>query len=132
MSILTKAQILAADDLAKEVVAVAEWGGDVIVRTLTAAARDAFEASMVTRDAAGKLVSDTNNMRAKLVALSLVDEGGALLFTVNEVEALAAKSAAPMKRLFDVAERLSGLAPAAVEEAAKNSEAVPSGGVSSS
>ena len=120
MAFLTKAAILAADDLKKEIVNVPEWGGEVIVRTLTAAARDAYEASMVTRNADGGLVSDMTNMRAKLVAQSLVDEAGNLLFSPEEVAQLAAKHAGVLDKLADVAQRLSGMGTKAVEEAEKN------------
>ncbi|WP_439891603.1 hypothetical protein ACS7SF_02890 [Ralstonia sp. 25C] len=117
---LTKEQILAASDITTEAVDVAEWGGSVIVRAMTGAARDAYEASMVVlKD--GQRVADLTNMRAKLVAATLVDDAGELLFkTAEEVQALAGKSANALEKLFKVAQRLNGLAPDSTEEAAKN------------
>lgn len=131
MGFLTKEAILAADDLKKEVVDIEEWGGSVGVRTMTAAERDVYESSLISRDSAGNMITDTRNMRAKLVALTLVDEAGARLFTETEIEALTAKSADVMHRLSEVAQRLNGMGAKAVETAEKNSEAAPSGSPSS-
>ena len=47
MAILGKKAILAAQDIPTEPVAVPEWGGEVLVRGLSGADRDAFEASVV-------------------------------------------------------------------------------------
>ena len=46
MNILSKEAILAADDLPREKVNVPEWGGEVLVRTMSGTDRDAFEASL--------------------------------------------------------------------------------------
>ncbi|MCL6471077.1 MAG: hypothetical protein I4O48_22550 [Ralstonia sp.] len=117
---LTKDQIISAADLPNKTVSVPEWGGDVIVRTMTGAARDAYEASMVVlKD--GQRVADLTNMRAKLVAATLVDDAGQLLFAgAEEVEALAKKSASVLERLFRVAQDLNGMGAASVEDAQKN------------
>ena len=48
-ALLTKEQMLAADDIKSERVEVPEWGGDVMVRGLTGTQRDAWEASMSVR-----------------------------------------------------------------------------------
>lgn len=116
---LTRDQILSAPDLQTEDVEVGEWGGVVRVRGLTGAQRDAYEASIV-KQVNGKPRMDMENMRAKLVALCIVDEAGNPLFTQADVEKLGQKSGAALQRVFEVAQRLSGLAPEAVEEALKN------------
>ena len=41
--VLSKEQILQADDLKTETVEVPEWGGDVLLRELRGRERDAFE-----------------------------------------------------------------------------------------
>ena len=106
--ILSKDQILAARDIATETVSVPEWGGEVIVRGMTGTDRDAFEASVVNmRDGAAAV--DMRNVRAKLVASCAVGEDGARLFTDDDVMALGAKSAQALGRVFEVAQRLSGL-----------------------
>lgn len=124
--ILGRSDILAASDLKTRTVAVPEWGGDVIVRELTGADRDIFENAMVSTGADGKKTADLTNMRAKLVALSIVGEDGARLFGVDDIVELSGKSAAALDRLFDVAQQLSGIGSAAVEDAGKNSEPAPS------
>lgn len=116
MSMLTREAILAADDLKTETVAVPEWGGDVLVRMMTGAQRDAFSASLVSAD--GKPQMD--NFRPKLVAWSVVDESGNLMFTADDIQALAVKSAAALDRVAAVAQRLNKMGPESVEEAAKN------------
>jgi len=119
--VLNREAILAAKDLPRELVEVPEWGGAVYVRALTGAERDQFEASIVEQR--GRDVRmNMRNIRAKLVALTVVDEDGQRIFTDDDVAALGGKSAAALDRLFAVAQRLSGLSKEDVEELAKNSE----------
>jgi len=119
MAFLSKADILAASDLLSESVHVPEWGGEVLVRGLTGAQRDEFEASVVVGKGSNRDVN-IKNLRAKLVALSVVDETGALVFSDADVKALGDKSAVALQRVFEVAQRLSGLSGADVEELSKN------------
>jgi len=116
---LTRDEILQVQDLPVEDVHVPEWGGWVRVRGLTAEERDRFEASILEGQGKHARVK-MENIRAKLVAMTVVDEEGNRLFTDEDVAALAKKSAAAVQRVFDVAMRLSGLTEAAVEELAKN------------
>jgi hypothetical protein len=117
---LTKEQILEASDLQNLQVEVPEWGGSVFVRSMTGADRDAFEASMVTVNADGSRMPDMRNLRAKLVALTLVDAAGNRLFDVSDIPRLSLKSAAALERVFEAAQRLNGLGVKAEEEAVKN------------
>lgn len=116
---LTKDQILQANDLPFEDVEVPEWGGKVRVRALTGAERDAFEASIVVRKG-NRAELNPVNMRAKLVALTIVDENGNRIFSDSDIEALGRKSASALDRVFQVAQRLSGLRPEDLEEMTKN------------
>jgi len=129
MKTLSKEDILAVADLKTEAVPVPEWGEDVqvIVRTMTGADRDAFEQSLVNVDAEGKRTPALENMKAKLVAITVVDEAGNRMFAADEVGHLAGKSAAAINRIFSAAARLNGIGPAAEVAAAKNSEPAPSG-----
>jgi hypothetical protein len=119
MGLLSKQEILLSQDLKTEDVEVAEWGGTVRVRTLTGKERDAFEASLTTGEGK-KRKPDLTNIRAKLVAMCIVDEGGAREFEDSEIAALGAKSAAALDRVFSVCQRLNGLSTADVEELEKN------------
>jgi hypothetical protein len=121
MGLLTRDAILEAQDLQHEEVYIPEWGGSVRVRTLTGAERDAFEQSIV--DQRGKDTRmNLRNIRAKLVALTVVDGDGKRLFSDADAKLLGQKSASALDKIFDVAQRLSGLRDEDVEELAKNSE----------
>jgi hypothetical protein len=129
-SYLGRDAILAAASLKTEDVSVPEWGGSVLVRELRGRERDDWEASLAVQRGR-TMVPDVANMRAKLVALSVIGEDGESLFTRTDVAALGELSAAALDRVFEVASRLSGLNPADVEEMAKNSGTAPSGGSTS-
>jgi hypothetical protein len=120
MALLSKEAILQADDLPTEDVDVPEWHGTVRVRALSGKERDAFEASL--QQQRGKdYVRNTANVRAKLVAKCLVGEDGERLFSENEVNALGAKSAAGLDRVFEVAAKLSRLSEEDIDELGKSS-----------
>lgn len=122
MALLTREMILAMGDLPRESVAVMDWdGGEVLVQGLTAAQRDKFEADSMTQQ--GKdFKLNMRNIRARLVALCVVDENGQRIFSDSDVQALGQKSARALARVFEVAQRLSGLTNEDVEELAKNSD----------
>ena len=113
MNILSKDAILAADDLPRETVSVPEWGGEVLVRTMSGTDRDAFEASLLEKD--GRM----ENVRARLVALTLCDFQGDRLFDDSEIAALGRKSARALDRVFSVAQRLNGIGVEQVDAAKK-------------
>ena len=121
MALLTRDAILQAQDLPTEQVHVPQWGGDVLVRALTGAERDRFEQSIVEQRGKNTRMN-LQNIRAKLVALTVVDEQGNRIFKDEDVKWLGNKSAAALDRIFEVAQRLSGLRDEDVEELAKNSE----------
>jgi len=119
--LLTRDAILQAQDLQYEDVEMPEWGGTVRVRTLTGRERDAFEQSMLNEK--GKNTkTNLRNIRAKLVALTVVDGEGKRIFNAADIELLGEKSANALDRLFDVARRLSRLTEKDTEELAKNSD----------
>lgn len=126
LNLLSRDAILQAQDLPHEDVEVPEWGGAVRVRALTGAERDAFEQSIVEQRTAGKpgasVKMNMRNIRAKLVALTVVDGEGNRLFTDRDADLLGKKSAAALDRVFAVAQKLSGISPEDVDELAKNSE----------
>jgi hypothetical protein len=119
--VLSKDQILQADDLKRETVETPEWGGDVLLRELRGRERDAFEEGSLDKH---RNVSMTN-MRARLVALSAIDEQGERLFNNKEAAQLGDKSATALNRLFEVCCRLSGITESDVDKLEGNSEAAP-------
>lgn len=119
MAILSRDQILSTADRPREIVAVPEWGGEVIVMGMTGSQRDSLEASVIDR--AGRKVNiDLTDLRAKVVARVVVDESGARLFSEADVAALGQKSAAALQRVYEVGQRLSGMSDSDVEELTGN------------
>ena len=117
--ILSARDILSASDQKRELVEVEEWGGCVYVSSLSAATRDTYEGSLV-RMHGREVEMVTNNARAKLLALTLVDEAGNRLFTDTQIEQLGGKNGEVVDRLYKTAQRLSGMTPESVKTLAKN------------
>lgn len=114
--------ILAADDLPREYVATPEWAAacaGVWVRVMTAAERDAYEASCIERRG-DNYERNLANVRAKLVCRCAVDEAGNRIFADADAEALGRKSAAVLDRLYETASRLNRLRAKDAEDLAKN------------
>lgn len=117
---LSKEQILSADDLKQELVEVPEWGGEVLVRELRGRERDAFEEGSLDKQRNLKMT----NMRARLVAMSVIDDEGERLFTSKEALGLGEKSASALNRLFEVCCRISGITSDDVDKLEGNLETV--------
>lgn len=122
---LKRDDILKAQDILTEKVPVPEWGGDVCVKGMTGTERDAFESSIVSSN--GKKTSvNMVNIRAKLAAQTICDENGERLFTdADDVKVLGAKSATALQRVFEVAQRLSGIGDDAIQELAEGLQKNP-------
>jgi len=124
MKLATREQILAASDLTCEMVPTPEWGAEtnVCVRTLTAIERDRWDVETY----GGQKKVDLIGYKARFCTLAIVGEDNKPLFSPEDAEQLAGKSAAVVERVFTVAARLNGLMKANVEEIEKNSAAAPS------
>lgn len=118
---LTREQILAADDIKSEDVDVPEWGGSVRVLVMTGVARDTFNGLMQKTD------TTVGYFQSSLLVSTVIGDDGAPVFTMADIDALRLKSGAVVTRVAKVAERLNGFGVDAVETAEKNSEAAPSG-----
>lgn len=119
---LDRDAILNAKDRAIESVPVPEWGGDVLIRTMTGRERDALEVRLYGVNATKE------NIRANFVAAAVVKDDGALMFTADDVEALGDKAAKPLDRIWRAVRKQNGIGEEEVAELAKNSEPGPSGG----
>ena len=115
---LTKKQILEADDRKFEKVKVPEWGGEVFVRVMSGWERDKYEMDMFQRRKDG----ESPNIRGSLCGLCIVDDKGVRIFSDGEVGELAGKSGAALDRVFDVAQRLNGIGEFEMKEFEKNLE----------
>lgn len=116
---LTRAEILAIDDLKFEEVDVPEWNTTVRIRTMNASERDAFEASTVQRNGK-KVTTNLQHIRARLCLLCIVDENGERIFSEEDTFPLGGKSAAALDRIFTRCQILNGLRDEDVEELATN------------
>jgi hypothetical protein len=112
---LTAQEILAADDLGLKKVHVKEWGGDIYIRVMSVGERDTYERMWI-----GKKETGIANFRTEYLARVLCDESGKLLFSRDQIDALAAKSGAVMGNLFDVAMRHNKMTEEDVEQLGKS------------
>src|SRR5690606_2821772 len=94
LPILKKSDIMKVDDLKLERVPVPEWGGCVLIRSLTASELDDFEASILADDGS----KDYTNLRANFVSRCLINEDGSQMFSAEEAEMLGQKCAAAIDR----------------------------------
>jgi len=118
--ILSRADILDFDDFKMEEVAIPEWGGSVWVKALNGSERDSYEASTIRQRGANREMN-LENVRAKLVALSVINpETKEPLFTAGDIEAIGKKNAAPIDRIYTVAQRLSKFTQDDIDELTKN------------
>lgn len=113
MAILTREQILAAQDIVTEEVEVPEWGGVVLVRGLSAAQMERMQERVKGKGVKGAT--------ATLAALALVDSEGKRLFRESDIEALGRKSMAALQRVMSAILRQNALDKTEFEELAKNS-----------
>lgn len=110
---LNREKIATARDIPQETVSVPEWGGDIVVRGMTLAARNEL--------VRGKGEDAANN--AVMLAHCLIGEDGLPIIAPEEAAAFfGSRSPQVIDRLVGVALRLSGLGTGAGKEAEKNSD----------
>jgi len=113
--VLTKGQILAADDLETKDVPVPQWGGIVRIRQLTAKERTEWE--MFIRQMQEKKLAPTT-LGVRLVVMSCIDpETKQLLFDQKDEAELARKSATAMQIIAQYALALNKMRESDVREA---------------
>lgn len=119
---LTRDAIFAVNDIKVEgPIEIPEWNGSVHVKMMTGAERDKLEATTVSRKA--KTVEiNMSNFRARVVAATVCNSKGDLLFSDDDVKALGSKGAAPIDRVYEVAAKLNRITKQDAEELTKNSE----------
>lgn len=105
--LLSVAEILAAEDVRSVRVHVPEWGGDVILSSLSSAAQERFIAGLMDENGQPRT---PEFIKAFTIAMACRDAEGRLMFTPQEVPALAAKSSAVIDRLLKELRALDPLA----------------------
>lgn len=125
--VLSREQILEVEDQIVEEVPVPEWGGSVMVRSMSGSERDDFESSIVSLQANGARSMSMKDFRAKIVAFSVVDADGKRMFTEKDVAALGKKNAGALQRIVERALSLSRFTSQDVEELRGNLSSARSG-----
>jgi hypothetical protein len=113
--LLSREDILNANDRRTDVEDVPEWGGQIKLRALSGVERDHYLATLYTMKSNGKggmeIASvSAEGSQARLVAMSAIDETGERLFSEADVVALGEKDGAVLSRVATKASELSRLA----------------------
>lgn len=125
--LLSKDEIFGMDDIPVEEVIVPEWKNrKVLVCGLTAAGKNAYQASLLEIKGSSRRVRMENAL-AKLLVRTIVNRQRQPIFTETDIERLGGKSAAALERLATVANRLSSMDEQENAELVKNSDAAQSG-----
>ena len=114
LKILTREEILGADDIQIWEVEVPEWGGIVLCRSLTAAQVERVQGKFKGKGMKG--------VTAALVAMAIVDEDGKRVFHQNDLPELSTKSIAACTRVLKVIMEQNAMEEEDLEELAKNSD----------
>lgn len=117
--LLSRDEILKADDRKIVDMSVPEWGGNVRIRMISASEREEYSLMLVRKEN-GKFVETNDNIRAKLVSFCLVDEKGNRLFSKSDVVALSGKCDVVIRRIYKKAQELNKLVEGVEDETAKN------------
>lgn len=113
MTLLSKADILKADDIKTTTVTIEEWGGDVIIKNMTAERHAIFEDLQRSQ-------GDHESL-AYFAASILINEDGSPMFdSAEDIKALNGKSNTALIKILTAGMDLNGLS-GTVEESAKNS-----------
>ncbi len=100
-ALVSKSQIISADDRESRIVEVPEWGGSVrIIAVTPAILRE-------VRSSAPKSGTD-ETFGYRLMVQSIVDEDGNPIFTKDDIAALEGKSEAAIKRVMESINELNG------------------------
>lgn len=122
MTVLSKAAILAANDIKRELIEIPEWGGSVYIKELSAAERGRYLKALYVLSKQGEDAIVAHG-QATLAAHVVVDETGQRLFSDAEIPVLAARNAAALVRIEKASAKLNLLSTnldADVEAEAKN------------
>ena len=109
-----------------------EYDTEYRLREMSGTDRDKFEIAAFKEDADGVRHVQPLHLRARMVALCLVDENSVRLYADDEIDELSDElPASVIAVLFVAAQKLNGLGADAIEAAAKNSESAPAGALPS-
>lgn len=134
MALLSRDDILNADDVQFEEVPVPEWAPKgapnpasykLRLKSMTGKQRDAFEASTVETKG-GKQKQNLENLRARLISRCAVNDSGELMFSPPDIAPLGTRNAAALDRVFEKCREMNGLTEKDVEDLTEGFEDDPS------
>jgi len=117
MSLLNKAAILTSSDKTTEAVDVPQWGGSVVVGSLTGQQAEVVR-HQLRQVESGKVKPGT--WLAQVVCFGVLDENGMRMFADTDVAAIAAKRLDVLELLAEKILALSGMTDSAKEAIEKN------------
>lgn len=117
---LTREQILEAEDRKVVEVNIPEWGGSVGVIVMSGKDRDSYESELLNRRDKNGEINEVKGLRSSLLAKVLVDGEGKPLFDSKTIAKLEDKNAAVLDRLFRKAMEVNAIDDGSVEESEKN------------
>jgi hypothetical protein len=113
MAFLTLDAIKEADDIKNQTVVIPEWGGDILIKSMSGRLRSNLEQ---------KIASNAPHGDIKMLILlnCCINEDGSRMFKDSDKSWLTEKAAAPLETLFVAICKMSGIGVDAVEEAEGN------------
>jgi hypothetical protein len=115
---LSRDAIFAAKDTEVHEVEVPEWGGTILLRSMTGEQRNNYEYWAHQQSKSG--TADYRGIRERLIICCAVDEEGNPLFTEDDLASIASKDSGVIDRLHEKCQKICGMDADAVEESAKN------------
>lgn len=115
---LSKDAIFAVKDSDSHEVDVPEWGGSILLRSMTGKQRNDYEHWATTQSK--EKVPDYRGIRERLIICCAVDENGDALFTESDLAKLAEKNSEVIDRLHTECRAICGMDEDSVEDAVKN------------
>lgn len=115
---LSRAQILCTPDAGRLRVEVPEWDGYVWVHVMSGEERDAWEMTIIKE---GSKDESTENMRAKLLVLTVRDDDGKPVFTSADISSLGKKDHRTLDHIIDQSKKINRMTPKSMGELEGNS-----------
>lgn len=116
--LLTKDDIISADDFEIRIVEVPEWKGTVRLKSLSGKEYESYVSTVQQRSKNEKV--DVKNLRALLLSMCLVDFDNNPTFTANDLEALTSKNTKVLDMLFQIVQEMNAMEKDVEEELRKN------------
>lgn len=118
---LSLSDILSAPSVREENLEVPEWGGYIVIREMTAEARDAYEQSLFQTNASGEFERNLENARAKLIAACVIGPDGKRMFKTDQhIKALGNMPIGVVDKVFAACQEMNALNSQDIEELAGN------------